>query len=165
MSSNANNSNSANSGGIFGFFKAATNAATSAVKGATNAATNAMKNSNNKNSNNTKKNNSLNKKLNVLPANKGVNAPVIESQTQSGGAASVNYSVPYGQRQPSEAVMEWATTAGAPMPSSGMRNVAHGGKRRTKRHTKSHKRHTKSHKKHKTMKRKTRSKRHCKRRD
>ena len=36
--------------------------------------------------------------------------------------------------QPSQGVMRWATTAGAPMPSAAeMRNVAHGGKRSKRR--------------------------------
>jgi hypothetical protein len=57
---------------------------------------------------------------------------------QRGGVAPVNYQYPARMQQPSEAVMEWATTAGAPMPpASQMRNVAHGGKRSTeKRSTK-----------------------------
>lgn len=53
---------------------------------------------------------------------------------QTGGVAPTGYSVPGNQRQPSEQIMEWATTAGAPTPTSGMRNVAHGGRRnRTRR--------------------------------
>lgn len=55
---------------------------------------------------------------------------------QEGGVAPVNYRYPGNMQQPSEAVMEWATTAGAPTPLSGMRNVAHGGRRR---HTRKHK--------------------------
>ena len=48
-------------------------------------------------------------------------------------------------RQPSNAIMEWATTAGLRAPEN-MQNVAHGGKRRTKRSTKrSMKRHSKRH--------------------
>jgi len=35
-------------------------------------------------------------------------------------------------RQPSNAIMDWATTAGIPAPAK-MSNVAHGGKRRTRR--------------------------------
>ena len=31
---------------------------------------------------------------------------------QNGGAAPVNYTIPPNQRQPTEAIMEWATTAG-----------------------------------------------------
>jgi putative hemolysin len=52
--------------------------------------------------------------------------------------------------QPSHAIMRWATTAGIPTPAK-MYNVAHGGKRRTrrKRHGKhSTKRHTKRSRKH-----------------
>lgn len=51
---------------------------------------------------------------------------------QNGGMASVAYSV---LTQPSQAIMKWATTAGLPTPTIGMRNVAHGGKRRGKRVT------------------------------
>ena len=58
---------------------------------------------------------------------------------QAGGVA------PLGMRdanlQPSEAVMKWATTAGAETPSAAeMRNVAHGGARKkTRKHKKSKK--------------------------
>ena len=31
---------------------------------------------------------------------------------QNGGVAPVNYTIPPNQRQPTEAIMEWATTAG-----------------------------------------------------
>lgn len=51
---------------------------------------------------------------------------------QNGGMASVAYSV---LTQPSQAIMKWATTAGLPTPTIGMRNVAHGGKRGGKRVT------------------------------
>lgn len=74
-----------------------------------------------------------------------------EQSIQSGGVAPVNYRYPPNMQQPSEAVMEWATTAGAPTPLSGMRNVAHGGRRRhsRKHHTRKHKRsHTRKHKSH-----------------
>ena len=51
-----------------------------------------------------------------------------------GGVASVSYRTVSANPQPSERVMEWATTAGAPMPSAKeMSNVAHGGRRGTKR--------------------------------
>lgn len=79
---------------------------------------------------------------------------------RSGGAESIN-PAPYpaavmaeGQ-QPSNEIMEWATTAGIPAPLN-MQNVAHGGKRRTrrKRHGKRHgKRHTKRSKRSKRTKR------------
>jgi hypothetical protein len=79
-------------------------------------------------------------KVNVPKNNATVNAPKAETVTfgfkpspQQGGVASVTYNVPAGQRQPSEEIMEWATTADAPTPTSGMRNVAHGGNRRTRR--------------------------------
>ena len=70
----------------------------------------------------------------------------------SGGAEDIN-PAPYPSslmaegRQPSSAIMEWATTAGLRAPAD-MRNVAHGGKRRTKRgkrHTKRGKRGGKRH--------------------
>jgi hypothetical protein len=49
-----------------------------------------------------------------------------------GGMAPVNYSTVSANPQPSERVMQWATTAGAPAPSAAeMRNVAHGGRRRS----------------------------------
>ena len=51
-----------------------------------------------------------------------------------GGMAPVNYSTVSANPQPSENVMQWSTTAGYPRPSAAeMRNVAHGGRRRTKR--------------------------------
>jgi hypothetical protein len=60
-------------------------------------------------------------------------------------------------QQPSEEVMQWATTAGAATPpASMMRNVAHGGARRktqkTHKKTKSHKKNKKAHKSHKKNK-------------
>lgn len=66
---------------------------------------------------------------------------------QTGGVAPVNYRYPPNMQQPSEAVMEWATTADAPTPLSGMRNVAHGGRRkhRTRKHKRSH---TRKHRMH-----------------
>ncbi len=68
---------------------------------------------------------------------------------QTGGVAPINYRYPPNMQQPSEAVMEWATTANAPTPLSGMRNVAHGGRRksRTHKHKRSH-RHTRKHRVH-----------------
>jgi len=71
---------------------------------------------------------------------------------RSGGAeaidpASVSAITAEG-RQPSNAIMEWATTAGIPAPLN-MQNVAHGGKRSTKRST--HRKHRKcggKHRKH-----------------
>jgi hypothetical protein len=116
----ANNSKKANNGGLF-------NALTNAVSGVMNKATGAVKTATNavSGSKNTPKSNSVTP---VAPVTAGINAPV------KGGAASVNYSVPPNQKQPSEAVMNWATTAGVPMPTaSQMRNVAHGGKRSTKK--------------------------------
>ena len=60
------------------------------------------------------------------------------SNRKRGGAsitpASVTYRTVSANPQPSERVMQWATTAGAPMPSAAeMRGVARGGKRRTRR--------------------------------
>lgn len=108
-----------------------------AAKGVANAAKNVV-GVNSKNTNNvTRKNNSK-------PVTQGtMNAPVVNNSMkanstmpQTGGMAPVNYRS--ANLQPSEKVMEWATTAGAPMPSqSEMRNVAHGGgKRRTRRNKK-----------------------------
>ena len=73
--------------------------------------------------------------------------------------APVNFRYPANMQQPSKAVMDWATTAGMPTPTGPqMRNVAHGGKRSTKKRSirkrsirkhkmshKSHKKHTRSH--------------------
>jgi hypothetical protein len=91
-----------------------------------------------------KNNNATRKNNNVLPASAGT--PVVPVTT--GGMAPVNFRYGASMQQPSEKVMEWATTAGAPMPPAAMmRNVAHGGKRRTKRRS--------SHKKRRTMRRKS----------
>ena len=73
------------------------------------------------NSNNSKKNNSRKAPTQSYGFTPG---------PQNGGMASVAYSV---LTQPSQAIMKWATTAGLPTPTIGMRNVAHGGKRRSKR--------------------------------
>jgi hypothetical protein len=111
----------------------------------TNAAKNAVVGKNSTNA--TRKNNSK-------PITQGVmNAPVVNNSMkpnstmpQMGGMAPVNFRYPANMQQPSEKVMEWATTAGAPMPpESEMRNVAHGGKRRTHRKRKmSHRRKTRN---------------------
>jgi hypothetical protein len=75
---------------------------------------------------------------------------------RSGGAESVDpapvSAITAEGHQPSNKIMEWATTAGIPAPLN-MQNVAHGGKRSTKRsmkhHSKRHgKRHTKRTRKH-----------------
>ena len=74
-----------------------------------------------------------------------------EQSAQSGGVAPVNYRYSPNMQQPSESVMEWATTADAPTPLSGMRNVAHGGRRRHSRKHRTHKHkraHTRKHKVH-----------------
>jgi hypothetical protein len=110
------------------------------------------------------------------PANANANAPkTTGGKKQRGGVASVNYSVPDSQRQPSEAVMRWATTAGAATPTGPqMRNVAHGGKRRTHRkrthrrktthrRKSTHRRRTSGGKKHSRKHRSTRRKTHRRR--
>ena len=57
-----------------------------------------------------------------------------------GGMASVKAITATGN-QPSEAVMDWATTAGLRAPLTGMRNVAMGGSRKRSSHKRSsHKR-------------------------
>jgi len=88
-----------------------------------------------------------------------VTNPFMPPSTTSGGMAPVNFSYGPRMQQPSERVMQWATTAGVPTPTGPeMRNVAHGGKRRTHKrrthrvkHRKSHKKHTRKH----CLKRKT----------
>lgn len=66
---------------------------------------------------------------NVMPASTGV--PTVPVTT--GGMAPVNFRYGANMQQPSEEVMKWATTAGAPMPPAAMmRNVAHGGSRRNR---------------------------------
>jgi len=77
--------------------------------------------------------------------NTSVKVSVSENSTtklQQGGMAPVNFRYPANMQQPSERVMQWATTADAPTPpASEMRNVAHGGKRRTHRkHKTAHRR-------------------------
>ena len=137
-------SNSGNGKGILnamsGALTGAVGTVTGAVTNVANAAKNAVAGNKNKNSKNA-----------TMPVTAGTIVP-----GQTGGMASINYRS--ANMQPSEKVMEWATTAGLPTPpASMMRNVAHGGKRRTKRrHSK--KRHTtKSRRvyKKRTMKRKT----------
>ena len=60
-----------------------------------------------------------------------------------GGMAPVNYRVAH--MQPSEAVMKWATTAGAAMPAAAqMRGVAHGGRRARSGRKTIHRRYRKS---------------------
>lgn len=80
----------------------------------------------------------------------------VEQSMQSGGVAPVNYRYPPNMQQPSDAVMEWTTTAGAPTPLSGMRNVAHGGRRR--RHSRKYRTH--KHKRNHTRKHKTHRRKH-----
>ena len=89
---------------------------------------------------------------------------------QEGGVAPAFYQTPLNMRQPSEEVMNWATTSGVATPSANqMRNVAHGGARKqTRKHkkaksqkkqknhkkVKSQKKQKKSHKQKKSLKRK-----------
>lgn len=162
--------NSAANGGILGAIGSAFSGIANTAKQATGAVTSAVT-GNSKKNNTTAKNNKTNTAaVPVKPVTAGTN--IGGGKKQRGGVASVNYSVPGGQRQPSEAVMQWATTAGAPTPSgSQMRNVAHGGKRRsskrrTHRRKSTHRRRSggKRHsRRHHTMKRKTHRRRHHKR--
>jgi hypothetical protein len=115
----------------------------------------------------------VNVKANVLVPNASKNNKTMknklnfgfkEGPSQSGGVAPTNFRYPADMQQPSEEIMEWATTAGAPTPiGPQMRNVAHGGRRahhkkshKKSHHKKSHKKshHKKSHKKH-TIRRNT----------
>lgn len=57
------------------------------------------------------------------------------NRRRRGGMAPTQYSTAAANPQPSERVMQWATTAGAPTPSAAeMRNVAHGGRRKRRTH-------------------------------
>ncbi len=82
-------------------------------------------------------NNASNKKeVNSSVMNRGFTATL--KGIQAGGSGS----------QPSEAVMQWATTAGIPTPPPNMlKGVAHGGarKKHTRRHKQHKRRHTKKH--------------------
>ena len=143
MSSNGNkNSGNKNQNSNKGFFSGLLNAAKNATNKATQAVTGNKPNSKN---NNGSKNSSempvattANNGAAVKPAANGVNIPIQSNNTapkptQNGGVASVNASVPPGQRQPSEEIMEWATTAGVPTPTGPqMRGVAQGGSRRNR---------------------------------
>ena len=66
----------------------------------------------------------------------------------SGGADVINpapvSAITAEGHQPSNKIMEWATTAGIPTPAK-MQNVAHGGKRSTRR---KHRKHSGKHRKH-----------------
>ena len=87
---------------------------------------------------------------------------------RSGGAEAIDpapfpSSVMAEGHQPSNKIMEWATTAGMPAPLK-MPNVAHGGKRSTrrKRHGKrSMKRSMKHNRKHRGKRSMKRSRKHC----
>jgi hypothetical protein len=175
----SNSSNSGKSGllnQLTGMLSTATNAVKSTVAG---------NSTNNKNT--TKKNNAIKPPSiqrqtaegSALPVTVGVNAPTTAPNStapQTGGVAPLNFRYPANMQQPSERVMQWATTAGMPAPPD-MRGVARGGKRSTRKRSskrrKTHmrksykkvkggKRHSKKHsKKHN----KRRSKRHSKRRN
>lgn len=115
----------------------------------------------------TKKNNaSANSAMkNVKKVNGVVNQGFQQTPTaaQTGGMAPVNFEYPANMRQPSDKIMEWATTAGMPTPSTGMRNVARGGARKThrkkyKKQKKDKKNKTKKDKRTKRSKRSNRSK-------
>lgn len=103
-------------------------------------------------SNATKKNNASVMANSAMKTNKRVNGVVNQgfqqtpTSAQAGGVAPVNFRYPPDMQQPSEEIMEWATTAGLPTPTSGMRNVAHGGARKTKKN----KSHSKNHRKNKS---------------
>jgi hypothetical protein len=109
--------------------------------GLTEAVSNLLPGNKNKNSSNASKNSNTTKvnseqseptpQTEAKPAT--VNFGFKQTPGQTGGVAPTGYNVPGNQRQPSEEIMEWATTAGAPTPTTGMRNVAHGGARRTRR--------------------------------
>ena len=133
---------------------------------------NSGKNNSSKNKNNSGKNKVAPNPFATTATNVTVTAPATPvtnpfNVPTKGGMAPVNFSYGPRMQQPSERVMQWATTAGASTPTGPeMRNVAHGGKRRTHKrrthrvkHRKSHKKHTR---KHRTVKRKTR---HNKRRN
>ena len=174
-----NNSTTAPAAPATGFFASLANAVTSVLPGNKNSknSTNASKNAVNSASaplvspfGNVKKNNSSKNKAVPNPfATAATNVTVTAPATPvtnpfmppiKGGMAPVNFSYGPRMRQPSEEIMQWATTAGVPTPTGPeMRNVAHGGKRRTHKrrthrvkHRKSHKKHTR---KHRMVKRKT----------
>ena len=89
--------------------------------------------SNNKrNTVNRNKNVSFNVKNNTVKNTELINVGFKQTPNQAGGVAPTNFEYPANMRQPSDKVMEWATTAGVPTPTTGMRNVAHGGKRKNK---------------------------------
>ena len=174
-----NNSTTAPAAPATGFFASLANAVTSVLPGNKNSknSTNASKNAVNSASapivspfGNIKKNNSSKNKAAPNPfATAATNVTVTAPATPvtnpfnvpiKGGMAPVNFSYGPRMRQPSEEIMQWSTTAGVPTPPGPeMRNVAHGGKRRThKRRThrvKHRKSHTKHTRKHRMVKRKT----------
>ena len=145
-----------------GFFDTITNAVKSVLPGNKTSANGAVKTANTANAAKKTANAAAKKAANVassVPAPPVTN-PFMPPSTTSGGMAPVNFSYGPRMQQPSERVMQWATTAGVPTPiGPEMRNVAHGGKRRTHKrrthrvkHRKSHKKHTR---KHRMVKRKT----------
>jgi hypothetical protein len=160
-----------------GFFLGLLNAAKNVTQKAKNAVTG---NSKNKNKNSAPAAPPAAVPAPVAPASAGVNAPTnapaanataanATATPMKGGMAPVNFRYSANMQQPSDRVMNWATTAGVPAPSGPeMRNVAHGGKRRTHRRKSTHRRRSCGGRKRKTMKRKThhkRASRHHKRRN
>jgi hypothetical protein len=120
------NSNSGFFGAITNVFKKATNTLKNSIS---NSNSNKNMNSRNIKKNNTAKNNSAKNSLNY-----GFTASPKNTSTQAGGVAPVNFRYSNSMQQPSEKIMEWATTAGLPRPpASEMRGVAHGGKRKTRK--------------------------------
>lgn len=105
--------------------------------------------------------NNATRKNMAQPVTAGINIPPSNSTAppMKGGMAPVNYRV--ANMQPSEAVMKWATTAGAAMPPAAqMRGVAHGGRRSRSGRKTIHRRYRKSKRatggrRRKTNKRKT----------
>jgi len=121
-----------------------------------------------------KKVNNANRNKNVLfnvKNNTGKNMELInvgfkQTPNQTGGVAPVNFEYPANMRQPSDKVMEWATTAGLPTPTTGMRNVAHGGSRKNKsRKNKTRKDKSRKNKSRKNKSRKNKSRKNKSRKD
>ena len=143
-----------------GFFDTITNAVKSVLPGNKTSANGAVKTANTANAAKKTANAAAKNAANVASSYAPpVTNPFMPPSTTSGGMAPVNFSYGPRMQQPSERVMQWATTAGVPTPTGPeMRNVAHGGKRRTHKrrthrvkHRKSHKKHTRKH----CLKRKT----------
>jgi len=85
---------------------------------------------------------------------------------RSGGAESIDpasvSAITAEGHQPSNKIMEWATTACIPVPLN-MQNVAHGGKRsmkRSRKHRRKHRKHSGKHRKHSGKRSMKRSRKH-----